>query len=147
MFTHVYQLKQWHIPQGLYQDLQNFTFPSFHSAYSYTLWPIYAHSFTNYWFIYLFGSLLPCNFNECKLSLILKNNWQKSVPEPDIDVVPNSSSFLVWNIIPIIHNLLNFETSFLRTQWKCTVSSFNHNFLQNIAELKSYMTLSLYFMN
>jgi hypothetical protein len=36
---------------------------------------------------YMFGSLLPCNFDECKLSLIFYNNWQQSLQEPDIDVV------------------------------------------------------------
>jgi len=37
--------------------------------------------------LFMFGNLLPSNFDECKLSLILNNNWQESLQEPDIDVV------------------------------------------------------------
>jgi len=60
----LYNSKLCHIQQGLYQELQNFPSVSFPSAYSYTLRPIHAHSSTKYWFIYMFGSVLPSNFGD-----------------------------------------------------------------------------------
>jgi len=58
-----YQLKQCHILQGLNQELQNLPSASFHSAYNWTLRSILAHCFTDNWYIYMFGRLLPCNDN------------------------------------------------------------------------------------
>jgi len=59
-----YKLKQCHIQKGLNQELQNLPSASFPSAYSYTLRPIHAHSSTYYWFINVFASPLPRNFDE-----------------------------------------------------------------------------------
>jgi len=60
-------------PTRLESGISKLSFRFLHTTYSYTLRPIHAHSYSNYWFIYLFGSLLPCNFDECKLSLVLNN--------------------------------------------------------------------------
>jgi len=37
----------------------------------------------------MFVNLLPRNFDECKLPLIMKNNRGESLQEPDTDVVPH----------------------------------------------------------
>ena len=72
-------------PKSLESGTSKFPFDFFHSAYSNTLRPTHAHSCTNYWSIYMFGSLLPCNFDECKLSLILNNNRQEWLQETEFD--------------------------------------------------------------
>jgi len=78
-----YKLKPCHIQQGLYQELQNFPSTSFLSAYSYTLRPIHVHNSTKYWFIYMFGSLLPSNFGEANCYLywttICRNHSKKLI--------------------------------------------------------------------
>jgi hypothetical protein len=43
----------------------------------------------------LFGTLLPCNFDECKLLLILNNNWQESPQEPNVNLEWHRSSCVV----------------------------------------------------
>jgi hypothetical protein len=80
-------LEQCHIPQALDQKLLKVTSASFHTAYSYTMRQICVHVCINYWFIYMFGSILQRNFDECKLLLIMNNNWQESLWDPDVDLV------------------------------------------------------------
>jgi len=78
-----YKLNLCHIQQGLYQELQNFPSASFHSAYSYKRRPIHGHSSTKYWFIYMFGSLLPSNFGEANWylywTIICRNHSKKQI--------------------------------------------------------------------
>jgi len=61
-------------------------------AYCIRLWPIHDRMFTNNLFIFAFEILLLRNFVECKLLLMLNNNWQESLQEPDIDLLQHVST-------------------------------------------------------
>jgi len=78
-----YKLKLCHIQQVLNIELQNLPSASFHSAYSYTLRPIHAHSSTKYWFLCMFGSLLPSNFGDANWylywTIICRNHSKKLI--------------------------------------------------------------------
>jgi len=63
-----YQLKQCRFPQGLNQKLQNLLF-SYSSPLTTKHCDRYLH--THLLMFYMFGSLLPCKFDGCKLSLSL----------------------------------------------------------------------------
>ena len=92
------------------RNFKIFPSASFHYAYSYALRPIHTHSSTKYWFIYMFGSLLPSNFGDANWylywTIICRNHSKKLISiycRTSLHHVSRQQSHLLCTSISLFH--------------------------------------------